>query len=410
MQSKIAALWESYYIKKPLTFWEFVEKQTNLKSLFGCIEIALKSYEKEFERNPYKVTEVYASGAVGIGKGVYAYMIVAYRLYLAMLLKNPKEEIFKFAPSGELSCMFAGGHCDEKLIGFLHFLKGIQNPEDPLFLFEEGGQLKEFTDVIVIYEDENGKYSAHFNENKIAFRTAKSVAELLGTNPLIVDYDADLYETSMAMRFLEQIQNRMRSRFGSLKDLLTCLLVEKSPNNLYNDLIDQHIWKIEKEYKDLGLNESKYLVERFVPIYMKNVKTANDLNQSPKNTHFIDILNGEVGEIWYLDTYVSRHPKNDIREFPANGRQYTFTGSSEIFVKENDTELLDLAFEDPKRFVNEILGEPIPNPYKMTIEVSDALGALQTARKLILDYQMQFTFDRGGTYLAIPELNTKIKI
>lgn len=410
MQSKIAALWESYYIKKPLTFWEFVEKQTNLKSLFGCIEIALKSYEKEFERNPYKVTEVYASGAVGIGKGVYAYMIVAYRLYLAMLLKNPKEEIFKFAPSSELSCMFAGGHCDEKLIGFLHFLKGIQNQEDPLFVFEEGKQLVKFTNAIVIYEDENGKYSAHFNENKIAFRTAKSVAELIGTNPLIVDYDADLYETSMAMRFLEQIQNRMRSRFGSLKDLLTCLLVEKSPNNLYNDLIDQHIWKIEKEYKDLGLNESKYLVERFVPIYMKNVKTANDLNQLPKNTHFIDILNGEVGEIWYFDTYVSRHPKNDIREFPANGRQYTFTGSSEIFVKENDTELLDLAFEDPKRFVNEILGEPIPNPYKMTIEVSDALGALQTARKLILDYQMQFTFDRDGAYLAIPELNTKIKI
>jgi len=69
-----------------------------------------------------------------------------------------------------------------------------------------------------------------------------------------------------------------------------------------------------------------------------------------------------------------------------------------------------LAFEDPKRFVNEILGEPIPNPYKMTIEVSDALGALQTARKLILDYRMQFTFDRDGSYLAIPELNTKIKL
>lgn len=412
MQSKIAALWESYYIKKPLTFWEFVEKQTNLKSLFGCIEIALKSYEKEFERNPCKVTEVYASGAVGIGKGVYAYMIVAYRLYLAMLLKNPKKDIFQIAPAAELSCLFAGGHCDEKLIGFLHFLKGIQNPDDPLFVFEEGKQLKEFTDAIVIYKDENRKYSAHFNENEIAFRTAKSVAELLGTNPLIVDYDTDLYETATAMRFLEQIQGRMKSRFGPLKDLLTCLLVEKSPNNLYNDLIDQHIWKIEKDYMDQGLNESKYLVERFVPIYMKNVKTANDLKQLPKNTHFIDLLNGEVGEIWYFDTYVSRHPKNDIREFPANGRQYTFAnqGVSEVFVKENDTELLDLAFEDPKRFVNEILGEPIPNPYKMTIEVSDALGALQTARKLILDYKMQFTFDGEGSYLAIPELNTKIKL
>ena len=408
MQSKIAALWETYYIKKPLTFWEFVEKQTNLKHLFGCIEIALKTYEKEFERNPCKVTEVYASGAVGIGKGIYAYMIVAYRLYLAMLLRNPKTEIFKIASSCELSCVFAGSYCDEKLIGFLHFLKGIQNPDDPIFVFEEGKQLKESEDVIVIYKDENKRYSAHFNENKIAFRTIKSVAELINTNPLIVDYDADLFETATAMRFLEQIQARMRARFGSLKDLFSCLLVEKSPNNLYNDLIDQHIWKIEHPE---SLDEAEYLVERFVPIYMKDVKTVNELSQLPKNTHFIDLLNGAVGEIEDFDAYVNKHPKNDTREFPAS-KQYTFTSSdgSDVFVKENDTELLDLAFEDPKRFINEILGEPIPNPYKTTIEVKDALEALQTVRKLIVDYQMQFTFDREGAYLAIPELNTKLKV
>lgn len=406
MQSKIAALWESYYVKKPLTFWEFVEKQTNLKHLFGCIEVALKTYEKEFERNPCKVTEVYASGAVGIGKGIYAYMIVAYRLYLAMLLRNPKTEIFKIASSCELSCVFARGYCDEKLIGFLHFLKGIQNPDDPIFVFEEGKQLKESEDVIVIYKDENKRYSAHFNGNKIAFRTIKSVAELTNTNPLIVDYDADLFETATAMRFLEQIQARMRARFGSLKDLFSCLLVEKSPNNLYNDLIDQHIWKIEHPE---SLDEAEYLVERFVPIYMKDIKTVNELSQLPKNTHFIDLLNGAVGEIEDFDAYVNKHPKNDTREFPASVQQtFTEKRTKKVFVKED--KLLDLAREDPKRFVNEILGEPIPNPYKTTIEVKDALEALQTVRKLIVDYQMQFTFDKEGAYLAIPELNTKLKI
>lgn len=44
-----------------------------------------------------------------------------------MLLKNPKEEIFKFAPTAEISCLFAGKHCDEKLAGFLGFLRGIQD-------------------------------------------------------------------------------------------------------------------------------------------------------------------------------------------------------------------------------------------------------------------------------------------
>ena len=49
MQNQIKVLWESYYVKKPLTFWEFVKKQTNLKQLFGCIELALKTYDKEID-------------------------------------------------------------------------------------------------------------------------------------------------------------------------------------------------------------------------------------------------------------------------------------------------------------------------------------------------------------------------
>lgn len=403
MQNQIKVLWESYYVKKPLTFWEFVEKQTNLKQLFGCIEISLKTYNVEFDKNLTKTSEVYASGAVGIGKGVYAYLIIAYRLYLGMLLKNPKEEIFKFAPTAEISCLFAGKHCDEKLAGFLGFLRGIQDNENPLFVFLEGtGNFKVAEDQIVIYKDEDEKYFACYKDNKIVFRAIKSNAEILCTNPLIVDYDADGYETATAMRMYENIKHRLAARFGPAKDLFSCLLVEKSPNNLYNDLLDQHIREIEKNYE--------YLVERFVPIYMKHVKTYKDVPQLPKNTHFIDVSNGAVGCIENLESYIRQHPSSDTREFPASVQQ-TFTEEStkKSFVKED--ELLDLALEDPKRFVNEILGEPIPNPYKTTIEVKDALGALQTVRKLMLDYQIQFTFgERDGAYLSIPELNTKIKI
>lgn len=403
MQNQIKVLWESYYVKKPLTFWEFVEKQTNLKQLFGCIEISLKTYNVEFDKNLTKTSEVYASGAVGIGKGVYAYLIIAYRLYLGMLLKNPKEEIFKFAPTTEISCLFAGKHCDEKLAGFLGFLRGIQDKENPLFVFlEDTEDFKVAEGRIVIYKDETGRYFAYYKGNEIAFRTIKSNAEMLCTNPLIVDFDADGYETATAMRMYENIKHRVAARFGSAKDLFSCLLVEKSPNNLYNDLLDQHIHEIEKNYE--------YLVERFVPIYMKHVKSYKDVPQLPKNTHFIDVSSGVVGCIENLESYIRQHPSSDTRDFPASVQQ-TFTEEStkKSFVKED--ELLDLALEDPKRFVNEILGEPIPNPYKTTIEVKDALGALQTVRRLMLDYQIQFTFgERDRAYLSIPELNTKIKI
>lgn len=403
MQNQIKVLWESYYVKKPLTFWEFVEKQTNLKQLFGCIEISLKTYSVEFDKNLTKTSEVYASGATGIGKGVYAYLIIAYRLYLAMLLKNPKKDIFQIAPAAELSCLFAGKHCDEKLASFLGFLRGIQDKENPLFVFlEDTGDFKVAEDQIVIYKDEVGRYFAYYKGNEIAFRTIKSNAEMLCTNPLIVDYDADGYETTTAMRMYEYIKHRLVARFGSAKDLFSRLLVEKSPNNLYNDLLDQHIHEIEKNYE--------YLVERFVPIYMKHVKTYKDVAQLPKNTHFIDISNGIVGCIEDLESYTKQHPNSDIREFPTSVQQiFTEKSTKKAFVKED--KLLDLAQEDPKRFVNEILGEPIPNPYKTTIEVKDALGALQTVRKLMLDYQIQFTFgEKDGAYLSIPELNTKIKI
>lgn len=403
MQNQIKVLWESYYVKKPLTFWEFVEKQTNLKQLFGCIELALKTYDKEFDKNLTKTSEVYASGATGIGKGVYAYLIIAYRLYLAMLLKNPKEEIFKFAPTADIFCVFAGMRCDESLARFISFLQGIQDKENPLFVFLEGAEsFKVSDDQIVIYKDEDKRYFAYYKSNKITFRAIKSNAEVLGTNPLIVDYDADGYETTTAMRFYENLKYRISARFSSSKALFSCFLVEKSPNNLYNDLLDQHINEIEKNYD--------YLVEHFVPIYLKHVKSCKDAAQLPKNTHFIDISNGKVGDIEDVKTYIEKYPNSDIREFPASVQQpFTETNSKKVFVKEYD--LLTLALEDPKRFVNEILGEPIPNPYKTAIEVTDALEALQVVRKLILDYQIQFTFgERDGAYLSIPELNTKIKI
>lgn len=402
MQNQIKVLWESYYVKKPLTFWEFVEKQTNLKQLFGCIELALKTYDKEFDKNLTKTSEVYASGAIGIGKGVYASLIVAYRLYLGMLLKNPKEEIFKFAPTADLSCVFAGMRCDEKLARFVGFLRGIQDKENPLFVFlEDAESLNVSDDQIIIYKDEDKRYFAYYKGNKIAFRAIKSNAEVLGTNPLIVDYDADGYETATAMRFYENLKYRIAARFSSSKALFSCFLVEKSPNSLYNDLLDQHINEIEKN--------CDYLVEHFVPIYLSHVKSCKDVAQLPRNTHFIDVSNGAVGDIENVKAYIEKHPNSDIREFPASVQQTFTTNAKKAFVTEND--LLTLALEDPKRFVNEVLGEPIPNPYKTTIEVKDALEALQVVRKLIIDYQIQFTFgERDGAYLSIPELNTKIKI
>ncbi len=44
-----------------------------------------------------------------------------------------------------------------------------------------------------------------------------------------------------------------------------------------------------------------------------------------------------------------------------------------------------------------------------TIEVKDALGALQTVRKLMLDYQIQFTFGEGWSISVNSRIEYKNK-
>lgn len=375
MQSKITALWEPCYIKRPLTFWEFVERQTKLVRLFTCVENALKIYERDFEKIPCKVSEVYVTGASGVGKGVYTYLIIAYRLYLTLLLKNPKEDVFQIAPTCELSCVFIGLCSSEKLTMFLHFLREIQDDKNPIFTFDENTN----SNNIHIFQNSNGIYVARYGDNEITFKAVKAMSSFLGINPVIVDYDADAYDTVTAMSFLKQIQERMNARLGFFKNLFSCLIVEKSPNNLYNDLVNQYI------------ERTFYLVERFVPIYLRDI----DPNQFPKNTHFIDLLNGTVDKIENLDTYVSEHSENNIRQFPD---------------KVNQMNLLELAIKNPKEFVNDILGESIPIPYKIPNESREKLNILQSVRRMIIENQIQFTFDEDGSYLSISGLDTKIKL
>jgi len=72
--------------------------------------------------------------------------------------------------------------------------------------------------------------------------------------------------------------------------------------------------------------------------------------------------------------------------------------------------LVEKAFEDPATFIKDVLGLPILSPFSQEYKVTDSLSALQTVRKLIRDYNMQITFGKEGTYLSIPEVNTKIKV
>lgn len=121
MQNNTKVLWEQYYHTTPLTFWEFVQEFKSLKSLFPCVENALKKFDKRSENLSTYPNEIYVQGAVGIGKGVYCSLIFLYRIYLFLLLKDPCE-VLHLAPSAPIHAVFIGHRADQTLKGIINFI------------------------------------------------------------------------------------------------------------------------------------------------------------------------------------------------------------------------------------------------------------------------------------------------
>ena len=72
--------------------------------------------------------------------------------------------------------------------------------------------------------------------------------------------------------------------------------------------------------------------------------------------------------------------------------------------------LYEMAKKNPEAFIKDILGLPLTTPLSKEYKVTDELSALQTVRKLIKDYHIKITYGNDGMYLAIDEVNTKIKV
>lgn len=381
MQNTTNVLWENFYYTKPLTFWEFVQDFKDLKPLFPCVESALKDFDESSKKLP---REIYVQGAVGIGKGVYCYFVLLYKIYLFLLLKNPSE-LFSHAPSTVYSAIFAGLHSEDVFNGLLNF---IQSAGSGIFcLTHVSDSSKEyFEDLKIDYarpdskvefwvkKDQEGKYwfQSKFG-NKLEAVISHGDRDIICKQPVIsylAEPDYELYR---------KIELRVSARFFNLP--FTAIIVDKAPNNLYTDVLDQIIK--EKE------NDPIAVVERFCPLFYRDCKTVDDILKI-KHSYVINDLTGEVR---------NRDDKDisglDWPCFPEKWGQM---------------DLYKMATTNPEAFIRDILGEPLPAPLSKEYKVTDELSALQTVRKLIKDYHIKITYGNDGMYLAIDEVNTKIKV
>lgn len=390
MQNAIDVLWENFYYTKPLTFWEFVQEFKSLKSLFPCVKDALKRFDESTKMLSTYPSEIYVQGAVGIGKGVYCYLVFLYRVYLFLLLKEP-HKLMSWAPSAEIGAVVIGPRADETLKGIVNF---IQSAESNIFGIGheyENNDKKVVSEIVWSTKDENttdlwlekgldGKfYFKAKNGNKLVFEAVTNQVGLMGLQPAINYFESDDYDLYCSL------VTRVQARFGlQNKVLFSTIIVDKFPNNLYSDLLDQTIKEKEKE--------ANVLVERFVYYFYKNVE--NEEFWKDKHDYMIDPDTGKV----------ERKDAENVEGlnwicFPGIYKSTTC-----------EMNLYEMAKKNPEAFIKDILGLPLTTPLSKEYKVTDELSALQTVRKLIKDYHIKITYGNDGMYLAIDEVNTKIKV
>lgn len=390
MQNAIDVLWENFYYTKPLTFWEFVQEFKSLKSLFPCVKDALKRFDESTKMLSTYPSEIYVQGTVGIGKGVYCYLVFLYRVYLFLLLKEPRK-LMSWSPSTEIGAVVIGPKSDEILKGIVNF---IQSTESNIFGIGheyENNDKKVVSEIVWSTKDEtvtdlwlekglDGRfYFKAKNGNKIVFEAVTNQGGLMGLQPAISYFESDDYDLYCSL------VTRVQARFGlQNKVLFSTIIVDKFPNNLYSDLLDQTIKEKEKE--------ANVLVERFVYYFYKDVE--NEEFWKDKHDYMIDPDTGKV----------ERKDAENVEGlnwicFP--GIYKSTTGEMNLY---------EMAKKNPEAFIKDILGLPLTTPLSKEYKVTDELSALQTVRKLIKDYHIKITYGNDGMYLAIDEVNTKIKV
>lgn len=377
MQNTTNVLWENFYYTRPLTFWEFVQDFKDLKPLFPCIESALKDFDEDSKKFP---REIYVQGATGIGKGVYCYFVLLYKIYLFLLLKNPSE-VFSHAPETVYSVLFAGSHSEDVFNGLLHF---IQSTGSGLFCLTHvtGTSINFVEDIKIDYarpdsqvdfwvkKDQEGKYwfQSSFG-NKLEAVIVHGDCDIIGRQPAIsylTDTDYELYR---------KVEMRVAARFFNLP--FTTIIVDKAPNNLYTDVLDQIIK--EKE------NDPIAVVERFCPLFYRDCKTIEDI-LGMRHPYVINTLTGEV--------------KNRDDEGISDLNWSCFPE------KWGQLDLYKMAKTNPEAFIRDILGEPLPGPLSKEYKVSDTLSAMNTIKNLINNYHIQIQFGSEGMFLRADDVGT----
>ena len=233
--------WEKYFISKPLSFNEFVDQSSVKEFLYPHIKNTINLLSNHAE-----VTQLYIQGCVGSGKSMIVKLYSLYKVYLYMLLKNPSST-FSLSSCQETAIYLFGDDESNNLL--INSLISELNKFSSIFQ-----SVNKFTDnpskieYMFDYDDRDHKKDCFicFNYHGVKLRSYSFLErkELLGKN-IIIGIAADLsfvaertgLSNTKIFDVLQKLKYRIDSRFTG--NPISLFLVDKDPNNLWNDPLDQ---------------------------------------------------------------------------------------------------------------------------------------------------------------------------
>lgn len=361
--------WEEYFTEKPLSFNEFVDTYKYKATIFPHILKTIDLVSKQ----PSKL-EYFIQGFIGSGKSTLINLLTAYKVYLHLILKSA-HDFYGFAPSTELSMIIysptkkAANFTVESLMQILEgipFFKKVRTVTECFDCKDKAIYTTAYPNSLLAFKK---------GENTLYVIQAKDESDIVGLNP-VIGVMTELYHFMNQGVTVEKIWNfyqKLHWRIDSrCKGLFSAVIVEKNPNNYWDDILDQII------YDNKDPSKMTILFHRFWEVFKDRDPDATI--DSTFNITTCSVVEKGQG-IFPGDTFV---------EFPS-----VFQGMN----------LLEFARKNPERFLRDYVGMPV-----MIKQHSLTLNLMKDIVDKIHNNNLEICFKNGKAYLECPREGLSIDL
>lgn len=361
--------WETYFTEKPLSFNEFVDTYQRKDTMYPHI---LKTVD-EVSKQPAKL-EYFIQGFIGSGKSTLINLLFAYKIYLYLILKSA-QDFYGFSPSTKLCAVIYTP--TNKSASFM--INSLMQTLDGLPFFKKVRTLRECFDCkktaiyTTAYPDDLLTFMK--GDNVLHLISAKDESDIVGINPIfgvLTELDNVKQQgipIESIFNFYQKLSQRIKSRCCGK---LSTIIVEKSPDNYYEDALDRYIYEIRDPSKMV------ILFHRFWEVFKdRDPDAAID---STFNITTCSVVEKGQG-IFPGDTFV---------KFPS-----VFQGMN----------LLKFARKNPERFLRDYVGMPV-----MIKQHSLTLFLMKDIVDKIHNNNLEICFKNGKAYLECPREGLSIDL